>query len=424
MPSKLLIAAGEMAHAARTASIFGVHLPEPEIDGPGVMKRLQSMRDHFVKATKSSIADIPDGICVKARARFLSSGELLLDDGRTVSMRSAIIATGAAPVIPGPFKVVEDRIITNETLFDRDDLPQSVGVIGAGPLGLELAQALSRLGVRIEVFDKSETLVGMPEGDQEASLREALTKEFPIHLGVKPRPERTPDGVRLRWTGKSNGEAEFSHVLVSAGRAPQLEGLALEAAGLKTDDHGTPLYDEQTMQCGDAPIFITGDANHDLPVLHEAAAEGTIAGKNAANWPDLDSFQRKVRLQIMFTEPNFARIGEMAESGNAHVTGRVDYTDQGRAKAMARNQGICEVYACSKTGKLVGATLVGPAVEHLAHLLAWSVQCGASANELLDNPFYHPTLEEGLKTALEDICKSLNLDKPESFDEGALPGDR
>lgn len=421
MPSKLLIAAGEAAHRVRQAGTFGVRTQEPVIDGPAVLSRLRDQRDAFVSAVKSSFEDLPDGICLKARAAFSGPDQLRLDDGRTVSFRTAVIATGAEPVLPEPYRDLGGRILTNESLFELEDLPESIGVIGAGPLGLELAQALARLGVRVEVFDMEETLAGLEPGEIEASLREPLQAEFPIHLGVKPEPSRAEDGACLRWG--DGQEATFTHLLVSAGRKPQLDGLDLGAAGIETDDHGTPRFDARTMQCGASPVFIAGDADHALPVLHEASAEGTIAGANAARWPDVAPMTRKTRLQIMFTEPNFATVGDVPDKKDGHVAGRVDYRDQGRAKAMARNQGICEIYAERASGKLTGAVLVGPGIEHIAHLLAWSIGHGASANDLLSNPFYHPTLEEGLKTALQDICKTLSLKQPDEFNSSDLPGD-
>ncbi|WP_300391415.1 dihydrolipoyl dehydrogenase [Henriciella sp.] len=420
MPSKLLIAAGNAAHTARMADGFGVRLPGPEIDGPAVMKRLQAQRDRFVDATKESIDDLPDGTCLKARAHFTGATSLALEDGRAVQAKSIVIATGASPVIPGPFKPVEDRIITNETLFERADLPKSVGVIGAGPLGLEMAQALARLGVRVEVFDMGETLGGLPKGEVETSLRDALGQEMPLRLGVKPEAQRSSDGVKLSWSGAESGEAAFDHILVAAGRAPNLKGLSLEAAGLELDEHGTPVFDPDTMQCGDAPVFIAGDADHDRPVLHEASAEGTIAGTNAAGFPHVQPMRRKVPLQIMFTDPNMATVG--TTEGEEIVCGRADYSDQGRAKAMRVNRGQCEIFADARDGRLTGARLVGPEIEHIAHLLAWSVQDRVTASVLLDRPFYHPTLEEGLKSALQQICAAVSAPKSPERDDGFLPG--
>ena len=421
MPSKLLIAAGEVAHSARSAAPFGIVLAEPRIDGPAVMRRVQRLRDQFVEATKAQFGKLPDGVALKARAHFEGPTTLALEDGRRVEARAVVIATGAKPVIPGPFKAAGDRVLTHETLFDLEDMPKSVGVIGGGPLGLEMAQALARLGVRVEVFDKGETLAGLPEGAPEASLRSALEAEFPLHLGVEPQASRTGEGVCLTWH-EGDRSADFERLLVAAGRSPHLGGLGLEAAGLDLDAHGTPVFDRDTLQCGNAPVFIAGDANHDRPILHEASAEGTIAGRNAALFPQVKPMNRKVLMQIMFTEPNMALVGQLA--GEKSVIGTVDFTEQGRARVMGVNQGVSEIHADAREGRLTGACLVGPGVEHMAHMLTWAVGAGATASDLLNQPFYHPTLEEGLKTALQQICKAVSAPKPVERDDGFLPGER
>ncbi len=422
MPSKLLIAAGEAAHSVRNAGEFGIEVAQPRINGPEVMKRVRRLRDDFVSGVKDGLDDLPDGIAVKATAQFVSKTELALDDGKKVAAKAIIIATGSSPVIPPSFEGLGDRALTNESLFDLEQLPASLGVIGAGPLGLELAQALARLGVCVEVFDMGTEIAGLPKGDPHTSLKDALSRELTFHLDVKPEAKHVADGVELSWDEDGQSRtAVFERLLVAAGRAPNLEDLQLEIAGLDLDDHGTPVFDERTLQCSSSPVFIVGDANHDLPILHEASSEGAIAGNNAATYPAIQSFSRSTRLQIMFTEPNMAIIGDVP--GDDTVTGQVDYRDQGRARVMGVNQGVCEIYARTGRGTITGACLVGPGVEHLAHLLAWSIEQGATASDLLERPFYHPTIEEGLKTALKQICQTLHLPKPASRDDAELPGD-
>lgn len=423
MPSKLLIAAGNAAHGVRAAGEFGVEAAEPLIDGRKVLARVRRLRDDFVSGVKKQIADLPDEVTVQASARFASPTELSLDNGTQVLAKAIVIAVGSSPVIPAPFENLGDVLITNETLFELDDLPRSVGVIGGGPLGLELAQTLARLGVHVEVFDKSAQLAGLDAGEPETSLRQALEAELGLHLEVEPAARRNDDGgVTVSWDENGEArEARFDKLMVATGRAPNLESLDLEKSGLQLDEEGAPVFDEGTLQCGESPVFIVGDANGARPILHEASTEGTIAGANAASFPDIKPFERSTRLQVMFTEPNMAKVG--ADPDQDTVVGKVDFADQGRARAMGVNQGVCEIYAKAKCGALTGATLVGPDAEHLAHLLCWEIENGSKASDLLNKPFYHPTLEEGLKTALKQICHDIGLPKPDSRDDADLPGD-
>lgn len=158
MPSKLLIAASHAAHAARRAPVFGVHPGDPVIDGPAVMARVRAERDRFVDFTRETFDDLPEGTAVRARARFVGPSELMLDDGRRVQARAVVIATGSQAQIPEPFRDLGPRILTNETIFELPDLPDSLAVIGGGPIGLELAQAMGRLGVPVTLFDQGTRL--------------------------------------------------------------------------------------------------------------------------------------------------------------------------------------------------------------------------------------------------------------------------
>jgi pyruvate/2-oxoglutarate dehydrogenase complex dihydrolipoamide dehydrogenase (E3) component len=422
MPSKLLIAAADAAHAVRRAHVFGIDAA-PTIDGAAVMARVRKERDKFVAGVEDSIAKIPDEVRVKAHARFTGPTTLELDDGRAVRAKAVVIATGSSPAVPEMFDAVKDRVLTNETIFDLETLPASVGVIGAGPLGLELAQALVRLGVETMVFDQGDAVAALKDTHVADALHAILQHELPIKLAVETKAELDGDGVRLSWTGESSGERRFDYLLVATGRPPRLKGLGLETTGLELDDHGTPIYARETMQCGDAAIFLAGDADHDRPVLHEASSEGTIAGRNAASFPDVTVAERMVPFSIMFTEPAVAVIGVVPKDAAADiVVGTASYTDQGRAKVMACNAGLVRFYADAEDGRLTGATMAGPGVEHSAHLIAWAIQSGWTATETLALPFYHPTFEEGLKPALLAICHAVHAKPPPFRDDGFLPG--
>ena len=419
MPSKLLIAAADAAWAVRHAETFGIRA-SADVDGPAVFARLREERDRFVSGVKKTIENLPAKIRITARAAFREPGILALDDGRVVRSKAAVIATGSSPAIPDAYADLGDLILTNESIFELEDLPDSVAVIGAGPLGLELGQALARLGVRVEIFDLGNTLGGLQDEDVSAKLQEIIGHEIALHLGVESSVRRVSGGLRMCWDGN---EQDFDRVLVATGRPPNLEGLQLENAGLELDDHGTPLFDRKTMQCGLSPVFIAGDANHDRPLLHEASSEGAIAGHNAAAFPQVEAASRKVPMSIAFTRPEVATVGEVPKSEDpAFATAEASYDDQGRARVEGRTGGLCKLYARRGDGRLTGASLCAPDAEHLAHLLAWAISAKFTLAEILELPFYHPTLEEGLQPGLRELCKMTGQPRSWSSNDDDPPG--
>lgn len=420
MPSKLLIAAAHSAHAVRSAETFGIAVSDIAINGRAVMQRVRDERDRFVRLTRENIADIPDNIRLSGCAKFIAPQCLELDDGRRIEARSIVIATGSAPFVPDEFAVLGKHLLTNETIFELSGLPERLAVVGAGPMGLELAQAMARLAVKVTLFDQGERLGGVRCDKIHAALKGIIEKDLTLKLGVELKASATEKGASLTWSGASNGQAEFDHVLVATGRPPNLDSLNLSAAGIALDEDGVPVHDRETMQCGDSAIFLAGDVADDLPLLHEASHDGAIAGRNAVAFPASVPADRFTPFSIIFTSPPVARIGQSEDQGV--VTGTADFSDQGRARVEGINEGVLTLYAAAPEGRLIGADLCAPAGEHLAHMLAWAIQQRQTATQLLEMPFYHPTIEEGLKQALRTICAATPLDLPQDQDRGVPPG--
>jgi dihydrolipoamide dehydrogenase len=408
MPSKLLIAAAEAAHGVERWQGFGLRLEgRLRVHGEAVMARVRRERDRFVGSVLEGVSRIPAEARLQGRARFTGLNALKIADGRRIEFRSAVIATGSSPSVPPILRGAGDRLAVSDDLFEWRDLPASVAVFGPGVIGLELGQALARLGVRVRMFGVG-NLVG-PFSDP--LLRDYAAKtfnaEFPLDADAKVTSvQRTDAGVEIRFADQVE---TFDYVLAATGRAPNVRGLALEQAGLELDARGVPIFDRRTMQCGTSPIFIAGDANHDLPLLHEAADEGRLAGENAARYPDVKPGARRMPLAIVFTDPQLAVVGRRYAElpAGRWVAGEVSFEDQGRSRVMLRNKGLARVYAEIGSGRVLGAELMGPDAEHLAHLLAWGIQAGMTVDRMLEMPFYHPVVEEGLRTALRDARSKL-----------------
>ncbi|MEL6179319.1 MAG: dihydrolipoyl dehydrogenase, partial [Myxococcota bacterium] len=349
------------------------------------------------------------------RATFSGPQTLEVEGHGEVAFRKVIIATGSSPWVPPPYRHMEDHIIVNDDLFDWEDLPESVCVVGAGVIGLELGQALHRLGVRVMIVGVGGGIGPLSDPEVLAEAREVLGAELNLHPHFDlEEATATPDGVRIRGTGNQNEavDATFETLLVAAGRRPNLRGLELERAGVTLNARGLPAeFDSKTLQVGNRPIFMAGDVNNTLPLLHEAADDGKLAGRNAVRFPHVQVEMRRTPLAVMFTDPQVGLVGKRfsALKPGTFAAGSVSYRNQGRARVMAVNYGKVRIYADAESGVLLGAEMFGPRMEHMAHLLAWTMQQRLTCKNVLAMPFYHPVLEEGLRTALQDLEHNMRL---------------
>lgn len=413
MPSKLLIAAAEAAHAPARWPEFGLRLDgSVTVDGHAVMTRVKRERDRFVGFVLDGVASIPEADKIRGYARFLDDHTLQVDEHTRIRFTRAVIATGSSPGVPPMFRGLGSRAIVNDDIFAWDDLPKSVAVFGPGVIGLELGQALHRLGVKVLMFGKDHLVGPFTDPDIRAYATRAFQDEFYLDADAAIRSlEPVEDGVAVHYedrAGKTRRDS-VEYVIVATGRTPNVRNLGLENTSLELDARGVPLFDRRTMQCGTSHIFIAGDADNDLPLLHEAADEGRIAGANAAAYPAVQPGLRRVPLSIVFSDPQLAVTGTRHADlvPGSFVTGRVSFEDQGRSRVMLRNKGLLHVYADIASGRLLGAEMMAPDAEHLGHLLAWAIQAGLTVQQTLEMPFYHPVIEEGLRTALRDAQARL-----------------
>jgi dihydrolipoamide dehydrogenase len=407
MPSKLLIAAAEAAHTVERAHGFGVHAGPARVDGREVMARVKRERDRFVGFVEKGVESIPETDRIRGYATFVDS-KTLEAGGALINARSIVIATGSRPAIPPILEGLGDRLVVNDHVFAWDTLPRSVAVFGPGVIGLEIGQALARLGVRVVVLGRGGRVGPITDPQVRRVAIDAFMSEFHLDPNAHvSRVERDGDEVEIDYNEMNGAKRteRFEYVLAATGRTPNIDKLNLAAAGLELDKFGVPLYNPLTAQAGTSNIFIAGDVSNFLPLLHEAADEGKIAGINAARFPNVEAGLRRAPMGVVFTDPQIAIVGGGYASLQAHAiaAGEVSFEDQGRARVMLRNRGMLRVYGNPETGLFLGAEMVGPDAEHIGHLLAWALQARLTVREMLDMPFYHPVVEEGLRTALRDL---------------------
>ncbi len=406
MPSKALL---EVAHALgrrRWLADVGVGGTDAlTVDLPAVMAHVRALRDRFI-AGPIKLAKSLDECSIHGQARFLDAQTIEVN-GERIHADLVIIATGTRPVVPEAWQSFGARVVTSDDVFELTAPGRRIGVVGLGPIGVELGQAFAQLGCEVHAFTRGPHVAGIDDDEVNASLIGVLEQQMSVTTGADVSLHES--GEHIMVEGGSH-RAEVDWVLASLGRRPNVDDLGLENLGVELDDRGMPTFDKATLRIGDLPIFIAGDVNGQRPLLHEAADEGRIAAYHALH-PEAECLSRRTPVGIVFTEPGAGFAGQtakaLADNGHGFVTGSASFEKQGRALTAGRNAGVLKVHADARDGRILGAEVVAPDAEHLIHLLVWSIQQGLTLDQMLQMPFYHPTVEEGLRSALQAARREL-----------------
>ena len=401
VPSKSLIAAAHSAQMARDSARFGVNGHDPEIDGPAVRDHVQ--RVIAAIAPQDSVERFEGlGVTViQAAARFTGPGEVQAGDHR-VRAKRFVIATGSAAAVPPIPGLDEVAYLTNETVFDLDERPAHLIVIGGGPIGVELAQAHRRLGSKVTLVEAF-TIMGNDDPEAVAVIRDRLVTEgIDLREGTKVQSVENRGNQIAVQTEDGHGAAETvtgSHVLLAVGRRASVEGLDLEVAGVAYTPKGVDV--DARLRSSNKRIFAIGDVAGGYQFTHIAGYHAGIVIRNA-----LFRLPAKVKYHaapwVTFTDPELAHVG-LAEDTARERHGEIrvlrwPYAENDRAQAERETEGFVKVVT-SKKGKVLGATIVGRQAGEL--ILPWvlAIDRGLKVGALAGIIAPYPTLGEISKRA-------------------------
>lgn len=404
MPSKALIEISKRLHQCK--SLINdkiINSVDIKVDTSNVLKKVRHLRDHFVEKAKSNSAKHP---LLRGHAEFVDANTIDVD-GRKIYAKSFILACGSRPRILKEFEKVQSKILTTDNIFELEVLPSSIAIIGIGVIGIELMQAFLRLGVKIQIFEEYNSIAGIQD---EKVLRYAvkiLQQKFPINFNTKINNiVENESTFTIEW---SEASATVDQVLLCVGRESNLDQLKLERLGIDISKGIGNIYNPNTLQVGDFPLYVAGDASSQNMVVHEASEEARIAIYNATHIRK--KTLNKPLLHIVFTDPPIARIGSTLKdlSDNNYIVGEFDFSTQGRALIMGQNDGIVRIYVHPGNNCILGAEMIAPGADNFAHILMLAIQHKLTIQDLLQLPVYHPVLEEGLRLALVDANKKLKI---------------
>jgi pyruvate/2-oxoglutarate dehydrogenase complex dihydrolipoamide dehydrogenase (E3) component len=354
-----------------------------------------------------------------ATPRFLSPKELQLTDHdgakRTITAKRFCISTGSRPAVPPIEGLKEAGFVTNEEVFHLKKLPETLIVLGGGPIGLELGQSFARFGSDATVVEMDNRLLAKEDEEVSATVEEIMRAEgMKILLNHKAVRAATANGQKL-LTVENDGkktELQAEEILVSTGRRPNIEGLNLEAAGVKYDKQR--IFTDDYLRTSARHIFAAGDVTGHFPFTHMAAYEASVVIRNALFWPLLQKTDFRVVPWTTFTDPEIARVGlteteakEKFGATNVHIY-RTQFADNDRAQAEEETKGFAKIVCTGRKNEIVGAHIVGAHAGELIHEVVLAMKQRLSITALGSMIHVYPTLTQinqqaGVDAILENL---------------------
>lgn len=419
MPSKALFGPIDAMHHARRHGWLRVEPVRPEAFLGQIVawkdREIARFRAYRQKAIRSKESD--RFRVIRTDARFVDP-HTLEAAGERYRADAIIIATGSETVYP-PIDGLDARrgeVWTNEEILANTELPESLTVIGAGPIGLEFALRYARLGTAVTVLVRSRPLSGFPPQFGERLARIYEFEGIRMLCGRRPVSLcRDRDGwFVLETEGPDGVEPIVSRrVLVAAGRRPALSSLSLPAAGVETDGNGLLAVGEDMRVDGRPHIFAAGDAGGKRLIVHHAHIEGGIAAENAVTDGD-QRWSRRANLQVVFSDPEFAFAGlgpeQARQAGHKVVTAAKQSRLTGKLYLAGDDHGFGEIYVDGDDHRLLGAGLLCQHADDLIHLPAYMIEHGHTIHHAARCEFYHPTKSELLSGIFDRLCSDLSSD--------------
>jgi len=414
VPSKALLAAAKRVEAIRTSGPFGIKVQKPAVDFRQVHQHVHGVigaiapNDSRERFTGLGVR------VIEGTARFKDARTVVIDDeDLEIRARRFVIATGSTAALPPIPGLDETPHLTNESIFDLRALPKQLIVIGAGPIGLEMAQAFQRLGSEVTVLEAAQPLAKDDPECAQIVLDQLARDGVVVRAGVRiasVAKARTRVVVTLEADG-DDAEPETiegSHLLVAAGRRPVTDGLDLDRAGIKTERRGIVV--NKGLRTTNKRVYAIGDVAGGLQFTHVANAHAGIVIRNAL-------FRLPAKMNndavpwVTYTEPELAHVGlTEAEARQRHKTVRIlrwPYHENDRAQAEHETRGHIKVVT-SKKGRILGVTIVGPAAGELITTWTLAINQRLKIRAMTEFIVPYPTLAEiGKRAAISFYTPSL-----------------
>ncbi len=410
IPSKAMIAAGNLMEKMRGASVMGITTGSVDLD----VEKLVGWKGGIVKRLVGGIGSLLDnhGITVvQGEARLLDPRRVEVrtgDEKIELACDDVVIATGSAPTpIPG-FDFDGVNVWSSTEALSPERVPEHLLVIGAGYIGLELGFLFRSLGSRITIVEFTEgALPGQDRDCVKVIERSLKKKKMRLITKSAAKDYEAREGklhVRVEDHDGNASAVECDQILCTVGRAPYLGDLGLENVGLRPDAHGFLSVDSR-MRTSVPGIYAIGDVAGQPMLAHKGSKEGLVCAAVIAGQPE--EYDARCVPAVVFTAPELASVGlteaEAREQGHEVVTGRFPFAASGRAMAMLETEGFVKVVADAGSDEVLGVQMVGPEVTELIAEATLAIELGATTGDIARTIHAHPTLPEALMEASEAV---------------------
>lgn len=412
MPSKTLLHSTDVLHRARHARVLGLHIPRADVD----MKALQARKRRIIGEFADYRVQQLQGkrfTLFRERARFLDRHTLELSSGKRLTANAFLIGTGSRVSTP-PIRGLSDTAFwTSDEVLDLDRTPESIIVLGGGIVACELAQYLRRIGSKVTLIQRSAHVLREHSPEAASVVEDAFRAEgMAVFTGTQIESIRkVSSGVQVAFRHEGRAVVRRArHLFNALGREPATAGLDLAAAGVECGPDGR-IRVNRWQQTSCPSIYAGGDVCGPHDIVHLAVAQGELAARHAAGLKGLRPVSAMPLLNVVFTDPAVASIGEseaaLKRSGRPYLAASYPFDDHGKSILMEAHRGFVRVFAEPTRGRVLGAEIVGPEAGELIHCFTGPLAMRATVFDLLRAPWYHPTLAEIITYPLEEIADQI-----------------
>jgi pyruvate/2-oxoglutarate dehydrogenase complex dihydrolipoamide dehydrogenase (E3) component len=415
MPSKAFLASSDAAYDAREAGALGVHANGVTTDMPFILHRKRKLVQEFADYRIEGIAKFP---LHSGRAKFISPTELQVGEDTILRADKFVIATGSIiqpALVPGLSDV---GYLDTDSVLELDRVPESVIVLGGGYTGCELGQFLARMGAKTTMLIRSGHLLT----DMDDDIGDALTGYYreegiDVITHTKLIGASRRDGKKVVTFSVDGAEREVvaDEIFFALGRIPNVDSLGLEAAGVQFGEWSGIAVDA-TMRTSNPKIFAVGDVTGQYMLVHVAIYQGEVAARNACQDTDEKADYTLTSAFTVFSDPQVASVGasekDLKKSNTPYLTGRYDFAEHGKALCLNKTKGFVKIMAEPVTGRILGASIIGPQGSELIHEMIVAMNYHATVEQFMRIPHLHPTLAEIWTYPAEECASRCGQRRP------------